>query len=117
MGMVTTSSSRSVLVALAALFALGGEALAAGPPPFDKMTQCLDGGLPYGVGTHMCTSKGIVQICLRADQTYGVKGIYTYDRKAKDALIFDKAHWIATTSPQCGEGSQGKIYTTGNPKR
>jgi hypothetical protein len=99
------------------LLLLPSKADAAGTPPFDPKTQCLDGGLPYRVGAHLCTSKGIVEICLRADQTYGVKGIYIYDRNAKDALIFDKAHWVSTTSPRCGKDNRGKIYFSRDPRR
>ncbi|MFI5014936.1 MAG: hypothetical protein ACHQAY_21580 [Hyphomicrobiales bacterium] len=117
MNVVTGSSSFSIIVVAAGLIAQSGSGFAAGAPPFDPRTQCVDGGLPYKVGTHLCTSEGIVEICLRPDQTYGVKGIYTYDPNAKGGTHFDKAHWIATTSSQCGKSSNGKVYTTGNPKR
>jgi hypothetical protein len=88
--------------------ALGSPALAT--PAFDPQHQCLDGGLPYPVGAHLCTSRGIVVICLRSDQSYGVKGIYTYNPNAKDVIHFDKAHWISTTSSRCGPNDRGKVY-------
>jgi len=92
-------------------------ATAAGTPPLDPLRQCLDGGLPYAVGSHLCTSEGIVEICLRPEQSYGVKGIYTYDPNAKDAIRFDKAHWIATTSPRCRKDNRGMVYRSNNPRR
>ncbi len=110
-------SSASTAAALALLAMCGARVSAAGAPPFDPMTQCLDGGLPYRVGSHLCSSEGIVLICLRPDQTYGVKGIYTYDRNAKDALVFDKAHWVSTTSDQCGKNTRGKVYFSRDPRR
>ena len=110
-------SPSATMAAVALLGVSKGNGLAAGSPPFDPMRQCLDGGLPYPVGAHLCTSEGIVEICLRADQTYGVKGIYVYDRGAKDATVFDKAHWISTTSPRCGKSDKGKVYFSRDPKR
>jgi len=85
--------------------------------PFDAKRQCLDGGVPYQVGAHLCSSEGVVQICLRPDQTYGPKGIYVYDRSAKDALVFDKAHWVAVPAPQCGKDDRGKVYFSRDPRR
>jgi hypothetical protein len=87
------------------------------PKTLDPKTQCLDGGLSYRVGTHLCTSEGVVVICLRPDLSYGVKGIYVYDRNAKDAVIFDKAHWVSTTSSRCGRNDKGKVYFSRDPKR
>jgi|HubBroStandDraft_6_1064221.scaffolds.fasta_scaffold2453642_2 hypothetical protein len=108
--------ARIFIAAVLLLLLLPGTASAAGAPPFDPKAQCLDGGLPYRVGTHLCTSEGIVEICLRPDQTYGVKGIYIYDRNAKDALTFDKAHWVSTTAAQCGKNNRGKVYFSRDPK-
>jgi hypothetical protein len=101
-------------VASAAMLGYGEACRAA--PDFDLQRQCLDGGLPYPVGAHLCTSQGIVEICLRPDQTYGVKGIYTYNRNDKTVLHFDKAHWVSTTSSHCGPNDIGKVYRSSNPR-
>jgi hypothetical protein len=97
------------VIVIAAIVQWSAGALAA--PAFDPQRQCLDGGLPYPVG-----AQGIVEICLRADQTYGVKGIYTYNPNAKEVTHFDRAHWISTTSSRCGPNDKGKVYRSSNPK-
>jgi hypothetical protein len=103
-----------MIAAIVQSSAWSAAALAA--PAFDPQRQCLDGGLPYPVGAHLCTSPGIVEICLRSDQTYGVKGIYVYDPRAKDVTHFNEAHWISTTSSRCGPNDKGKVYRSSNPK-
>ena len=108
---------RAIASGLSLSLVLAGPAIAVGPAPLDPMAQCLDGGLPYRVGTHLCTSDGVVEICLRADQSYGPKGIYVYRRGAGDVTVFDKAHWISTTSSRCGPNDHGKVYFSRDPKR
>jgi hypothetical protein len=107
----------SVLFGAIAFAATALESPTLATPAFDPQHQCLDGGLPYPVGAHLCTSLGIVVICLRSDQSYGVNGIYTYNGNAKDVTHFDKAHWISTTSSRCGPNDKGKVYGSSNPKR
>jgi len=93
---------RAIAAGLSLSLVLAGPAIAVGPAPLDPMAQCLD---------------GIVQICLRADQSYGPKGIYVYRRGAGDVTVFDKAHWISTTSSRCGPNDHGKVYFSRDPKR
>jgi hypothetical protein len=104
---------RAPLAALVTLALAPGLALAA--PPFDPRTQCLDGGMPYPVGTHLCTSTHVVEICLRPDQGYGVNGIFTV--RPPRASGFDRAHWVSTTSGRCGPGDHGKVYRSTDPRR
>jgi len=112
--MKVRSSTLSVIVALGAMLECGGAGQAA--PDFDPQRQCLDGGLPYPVGAHLCSSEKNVLICLRPDQSYGVKGIYTYNRNDKNVLHFDKAHWVSTTSSRCGPNDIGKVYRSSKPR-
>jgi hypothetical protein len=112
--MKAKSAALWVIIAAATMLDYGGACQAA--PDFDPQRQCVDGGLPYPIGAHLCTSQGIVEICLRPGQTYGVKGIYTYNRNDKTVLHFDKAHWVSTTSSRCGPNDIGKVYRSSNPR-
>jgi hypothetical protein len=91
------------------------EARAEGPAP-DLRGNCVDGGLPFPVGMHLCGSEHTVLICLRPEQSYGVEGIYTYRGRDKAGLRFDKAHWVETTSARCGRHDKGKTYRSSDPK-
>jgi hypothetical protein len=83
---------------------------AATRPPVDETAKCMDGGQPFRIGSHLCTSEHIVSICLRANQSYGVRGVYGYAGHDKGGLHFDKAHWVATTSERCRKGDRGRVY-------
>jgi hypothetical protein len=52
------ASRLSGAIAFAAAALVESPALAA--PAFDPQYQCLEGSLPYPVGAHLCTSRGIV---------------------------------------------------------
>ena len=110
-------------IAAAVILAAALPARAAGPVPsgsggaVDPKTQCVDGGMPYRIGTHLCGAAGIVRICLRPEQSYGVKGIFVPKPGDKNALHFDTAHWVSTTSARCREGEGGKVYMTTDPRR
>ena len=77
-------------------------------PAIDETRNCLDGGQPYKVGAHLCSSVDIVLIWLRPNQSYGVHGVYVYAGKDKSGLRFKKAHWVETTSARCNR--KGKVY-------
>jgi hypothetical protein len=97
---------------IAALFAPGMAApgCAQAQPPADPAAHCFDGGQPYRVGAHLCTSQGIVEICLLANQSYGLHGAYLYEGRDKAGLHFDKAHWVSTTSARCSNADRGRVY-------
>ena len=100
-------------IAALLIAALGAENLvaidrASAQPAIDEGRNCLDGGQPYKVGAHLCSSLHTVLICLRPNQSYGVHGVYVYAGKDKSGLRFEKAHWADTTSARCDR--KGKVY-------
>jgi hypothetical protein len=105
-------SPSALAAAMAALLCAPGMVAAAlaQAPPADPAANCFDGGQPYRVGAHLCTSAGIVEICLRPNQSYGLHGAYLYEGKDKAGLHFDKAHWVSTTSTRCSNADRGRVY-------
>jgi hypothetical protein len=101
--------ARALAVGMLATLAARGAA-AEEKPAIDEVLNCLDGGQPYRVGAHLCSSEHIVRICLRPNQSYGVHGVYVYVGRDKGGLRFEKAHWVSIDSGRCAKSDRGRVY-------